>query len=315
MKKFIILLLTTILFSPIAFAEDYSSVISRVGFFDNKVVQNPDCEIRSMFKAYVKASNAYNIDKLEKFYTKNYVNGDGYNKNVYFNLIEKTWSSYPNIKYTIFIKDIMVNDTTAMVNVDEAAFGFTSGSTEVGGKKGILESYANSVYYLEKTSEGWKIASDNTVFEKTYLKYGDAKYYDIDFEAPAQIASGKDYTATLNVKTPKNVMVIASIGKEKMTYPEKPAEEVFRKLPNDGGLERVFKANSENINEYSVASMGFTKAEVKNGTEIKIYITGLAFAMSRVNVIPKNDFITFEQKNTQKVDEVVKKDDCAKKTK
>ena len=56
-------------------------------------------------------------------------------------------------------------------------------------------------------------------------------------------------------------------------------------------LERVFKSNGQNINEYAVASFGITKAEIKNGTELKIYVTGLGFVMSRVNVIPKNEFI------------------------
>jgi hypothetical protein len=69
------------------------------------------------------------------------------------------------------------------------------------------------------------------------------------------------------------------------------AEEVFRKLPDDGALERVFKSNDKNINEYAVASFGITKARIINQSELKILVTGLGFAMSRVNVIPKNEFI------------------------
>ncbi len=36
------------------------------------------------------------------------------------------------------------------------------------------------------------------------------------------------------------------------------------------------------------ASFGITRAEINKGTEIKIYVTGLGYVMSRINVIPKN---------------------------
>jgi len=62
----------------------------------------------------------------------------------------------------------------------------------------------------------------------------------------------------------------------------------------------LFTYNDKNINEYAVASFGITKAEVKNGREIKIYVTGLGFLMSRVNVIPNNEFVKIAKKEKAK---------------
>ena len=100
------------------------------------------------------------------------------------------------------------------------------------------------------------------------------------------------------------MFVIASIGQEKITYPQVNSEEVFRKLPESGILERVFKSNKDNFNEYTVASLGITRAKVveKNSKkEIKLVITGLGYIITRTNVIPQKDFSkvkTNEQKET-----------------
>jgi len=300
MKKLFIILAAVVLFCPKSYAgEENIALLTKKGFFEVAPQQctfaNPQEEIRKTLYLHLKAANTYNYEGLKALYADNYSNADGLNKEIYFELIKKTWASYPDIKYKIDIKNIEVNGNTAVAQVSESAVATTDSKSGVVDEKGCLQSISNSVYHLEKVNNVWLISSDYIISEKTFLRYGSARSVNVDLSAPVQIAANTKYNAVLKIEPPKDSLIIASIGQESITYPQTVAEEVFRKLPENGILERVFTSNAKNINEYSVASFGITKAEIKNGTEIKIYVTGLGFVMSRVNVIPKNDFVKVAQ--------------------
>ena len=118
------------------------------------------------------------------------------------------------------------------------------------------------------------------------MLYGDAKNLDIKLTAPEKINAGEEYTASLEFNPPADVIAIASIASDKVEYPQKPAKEVYRKLPDDNILERIFVSNSENANEYVVASIGLTKADIED-LNIKLSLTGFGYKIIRVNVIHK----------------------------
>lgn len=316
MKKTLLILTALLIFCPKSFASnDNIALLTKNGFFEKQQSQafiNPADGVRRALCTHLKYANLYNLDELKRLYADNYINADGLNKELYFDLIKKTWESYPDIKYKIDIKNITINENFAIAQVDETAIATTNSKSGIISEKGLLESISSSVYYFEKINNEWLITSDNIIFEKTFLRYGSAKMMKVDLTAPSHILANTPYTATLDIEPPKDSLIIASIGRENITYPQTVAEEVFRKLPDDGILERVFKANDKNINEYAVASFGVTKAELKNGTEIKIYVTGLGFVMSRISVAPKNEFIKDEKKDEKKE---VKKDEINEKTK
>lgn len=296
MKKIILSIAVLLLFCPKSYAQtDNIALLTEKGFFERPqssfINMNPCEEIRKTMYMHVKYANTYNFEGLKALYADNYVNSDGLGKDIYFDLIKKTWDSYPDIKYKADIKNIEINQNLATVEVIEDATATTDSKSGIVNEKGLLQSTSTSVYYLEKINSEWLITSDHIISEKTFLRYGSAKELQVDLIAPHQILANANYTSSLKIEPPKDSLIIASIGQEKITYPQITAEEVFRRLPEDGILERVFKANDKNINEYAVASFGITKAEVNKGTEIKIYVTGLGFVMSRINVIPKNEFI------------------------
>lgn len=302
MKKLIILLSALLILCPKSFAQsDNIAFLDQKGFFTKpSSCLSPYDEVKRTMLLHLKYANGYNINGLKTLYADNYMNSDGLNKSIYFDLIKKTWESYPDIRYRSEIKSIDVNGNTAVVQVIENATATTQSKSGILDENGLLESISNSVYYLEKTNNEWLITTDHIITEKTFLKYGSAKTIFVDLNAPCQIPAGTQYTSTFAIDQPKNSLIIASIGKENITYPQSTAEEVFRKLPNDGVLERVFTSNKDNINEYTVASYGITQAEMGKGPELKIYVTGLGFIMSRVNVIPKNDFIKAADNDKQK---------------
>lgn len=306
MKKILLILIAFLAICPKSYAadEDNIALLTKKGFFDKPAVTstmtNPCEEVRRTLYTHLKYANNYNLGGLKSLYADSYINADGFDKKIYFDLIKKTWESYPDIKYKIDIKNIAINGNTAIAEVNEEAYATTSSKSGLVKENGILESVSGSIYYLENINNQWLITSDHIAFEKTFLGYGSARELGVKLTAPCQIPANTQYTSTLKFDVPKNSLIIASIGQENITYPQSIAEEVFRKLPDDGILERVFKSNGKNINEYSVASFGITKAEISEGREIKIYVTGLGFVMSRINVIPKNDFIKVaENEKTQ----------------
>lgn len=276
---------------------DNIALLTKKGFFEQpqqNTYSKPCDEVKRTMYLHLKDANSYNLEGLKKLYANSYVNADGLSKDIYFDLVKKTWASYPDIKYKLNIKNIDADENMAVAQVCEYAIATTDAKSGVVGENGLLESTSNSVYYLEKINNEWLVTSDHILSEQTSLKYGSAKDINAELVSPSQIPANTEYTAVLKMNPPKDSLIIASIGQEAITYPQTAAEEVFRKLPEDGILERVFKTNDKNINEYAVASFGITKAEIK-GSEIKIYVTGLGFVMSRINIIPKNNYIKVAQ--------------------
>lgn len=296
MKKIFLVLIATLLICQTVYAKDTDNItlLAKKGFFERhqqSVFLSPCEEVKKTLLMHLKYSNNYDLENLKSLYSDNYVNADGFSKDIYFDLVKKTWGSYPDIKYKMSIKSIDIYENVAVAQVSEYADATTDSVSGLVNERGYLESSSESIYYFENINDEWLITSDYIACEKTFLGYGSAKYLNAKILAPCQIPANRQYTTSLKLEVPKDNLVIASIGREQITYPQNVADEVFRKFPESEILERVFTSNDKNLNEYAVASFGITKAEVTDKREIKISITGLGFIMSRVNVIPKNEFI------------------------
>ena len=274
MKKFLLLVLLSFMLTPSVFAEGN---IFKSDFFNNNIRG-----VKSVLNSQIKYANKNNFDKFIATYDKNYKNGDGYDYDVYSKLVKELWSNYDNIKYSIKIKDITFDeDGTAVVSLIETSSADIPVTKRM---NGVLKSEADSVYYLRKINGKWKVVHDKINDEVTSMLYGEAINLNIKLSAPHEVAPGYEYTASLEFDPPKDTFAIASIAKDKVEYPQKQVKEVFRKLPDDHILERLFVANSDNANEYVVASIGLTKADIQE-TSIKLSLTGFGYQIIRVNVV------------------------------
>ncbi|MDD3237740.1 MAG: hypothetical protein PHV37_06540 [Candidatus Gastranaerophilales bacterium] len=258
--------------------------ISRIGFV-KMFNQDPKAEIDDFFQKHTKYSTNKKLQRLQEMYADSFVNADGFDKKTYFDMVEKTWELYPVMNYSYSIKDIILDGDYAIVQLKENAQGEAKDSFENINEKGIVESESYTFYYLQKISKDWKILSSTIISETTALKYGDAKNANVTISAPPQVKAGECYTASLNLVAPKDTMVLASISTEPIVFPQKQPQDVFRNVKKDGILERVFNANTDGYNEYAIASVGITKPTIKPGKDIKIDISGMAFVMSRINVL------------------------------
>lgn len=293
MKKILLALTLTILLSNQVMAEaseaELNEKLSSIGF--GKIFsREPKEQITSMFEKYQKHANNHNLTKVRSYYSDKYANADGFDVDTYFSLIKQTWEMYPDMKYTTTIKSIDVNGDYATVQTGETSWGTAKEPSEYLQDNGSLESCSEVIYFLEKIGNNWKIVSDTAVSEKTYLKYGDAKDIAMDIVSPKIAVAGSDYSVMLEAEMPSNMMILGSITNEKITYPTEKPKEVFRKLKEDGILERIVQANTEGYNENAVISLGVTKAEISEDQDIRLNVSGVAFLMSRVNVVQKKKF-------------------------
>lgn len=294
MKKLSVLIILTLLLANICPAEAGIISLHKSRAEQNRLYKSAYNDVKHVIDQQTVYTNKYDLDGLSSLYAKEFVNSDGFDKEVYFKLIKETWETYPDISYKTQINKIEVGENYATVYVDEVAVATSKETVEELTVIGELYSTSKCVYYLEKQGSKWLISSEKVLDETSTLKYGDARYADIKLNVPKQIGAGKEYTASLNVVTPVNSVIIASISKENIVYPQTKSEDAFRKLTDNSVLERVFTSNKNNVNEYAVASVGITRAESVSDTQARIYMGGLAFIMTRINVIPENKFIQTE---------------------
>lgn len=246
-------------------------------------------EIEDLFATQDKYVQKYDVESLKKLYSENFTNNDGYPKDVYFSLVKETWETYPDITYKTKIKSIKVNGNYAVVETQETAVATTK-EEDLIPAMGELNSLSNCRYHLEKLSDHWVITGEDVLDEYSTLKYGDARFVKMNLSAPEMIKAGTPYTAKLSVDLPAEQVVIASINREKIVNPAPKPDEKFRKLSEEQVLERMFTSNTENLNEYNVAAIGITKAVPVSEDNVRVFMNGLAFIMTRVNVVPKNNF-------------------------
>lgn len=267
MRKFILSLFVSLVFIQSVSAKNFIGKDERA--------------VRNLIKSQVHYANKMDLKKLVSTYDKNYINGDGLNLDLYSNLVQDIWNSYGDIEYNVFVKSVNIENDKAIANVIEKSNANVRASRVLTGK---LTSVSNSVYYFNKTAKGWKVVSDKVLDETTSLMYGEAVNLDIKMTVPKEVEPDTEYSAILEFEPPKNMLAIASLASDRVEYPQKQTQEVFRALPEDNILERLFISNSENFNEYIVASIGLTKTSVDD-LSVKLSLTGFGYLIKRVNVI------------------------------
>lgn len=300
MKRVILPLILSIAFLSIPQASAEAGIISnyKARISQNREIKNTRNYIKEVFSKQDKFTNDHNIEGLSELYAENFVNNDGFGKKVYFDLIKKTWETYPSIIYETEIKEIKFNGDYATVLAYEKASATTLEQTENIQAYGELRSSANTIYHLKRIGDKWIIVSEQVLEEKSQLKYGDARFIKMELFAPSIISANSEYTAFLDLELADNENAVATIAHQEIIHPLEDTDQAFRHLTEENELERVFVANNKNINEYATASIGIAKTERVNNS-VQVYLSGVAFLMTRVNVIPENKYIEFEEENAQ----------------
>ena len=299
MKRFLLVIIISLFINTLYGMPGQAGYISdkKAKIEKSKIEKSYKQEIIELFNKQDKYAAKYDLKGLKTLYSPNFMDNDGYNKEVYFSLVQDTWDTYPDITYETKIKNIKLNGDYATVETQESAIA-TSDDIERA-IVGELHSNSNCIYHLQRFSNKWEITAEQVIEEHSTLKYGEARFIDIKLEAPKLIGAGQDYTVTLKADLPNKYIAIASINQEKIVNPAQKPEESFKRLSDTNTLSRMFSANTDNLNEYSVASIGLTSATTGDDGKIRIYMNGLAFVMTRINVIPKNNFAKVGEKSNE----------------
>ncbi len=301
MKKIIYLSLIALLLIPAttSLQADASLVSNRAYRAEQKQEYKQNLkQIKELFKVHNEYANAHDIKKLKPLYADSYINSDGFNKEIYFKSIEETWKSCEDLTYTTDILNVDINGNYANIQVEETATGTVVDSLDMIHVTGEIHSKSKGIYHLVKINEKWYISGETAISDESSLLYGDARFMNIEIQAPSQVYAGETYTASVKIDAEPTTLVLGSVDHDILTYPSSTPKNDLRPVPQPEGLERLIKANTQNINEYAVSSLIIYKAALVNNESIKQYLAGLACVMRRVNVVPKNNYIDYsEEKN------------------
>lgn len=297
MRRIFITLLAALLLIPVTCTVSEASLISDRAYRAEQRKENKQNIklIKDLFKVHDKFANAHDIKMLDVLYADNYINNDGFDKKAYFKSIEDTWENCKDISYTTKILSIEVNGDNASVNVEETATGtIVDNLLDRVPVAGEIHSKARGIYYLTKINGKWYISGENSISDESSLLYGDARFMNIELQAPSQVSAGETYSVILKVDADSDTFIVGAIDNDPVTYPTKTPKSELRALSSSKTLERYIKANADNLNEYAVASMAISKIKKPAPGDVRLYMAGLACVMKRINVIPKNNFIKLE---------------------
>lgn len=295
MKRIIItLLLTFIIFG--SFQPAQASLISNYKYRHEQIrdTKQDIKAIKDLFKKQLTAANNHDSTALEALYNDKFMNNDGFNKEVYFKSIKSTWEACSDLSYSTKLLSISVNGDYATVDVEETATGTVVEKYDYMQISGEIHSLSESLYHLEKVNGQWYITGETAISDESSLLYGDARFMNIDLQVPAQVSAGEAYTSTLKIDADEDTFILGSIDHDLVTYPANVPKNDLRAIPRSQTLERIIKANTDNINEYSVASLAISKVTPLGEENVRIRMVGLACIMKRINVVPKNNFINPE---------------------
>lgn len=249
--------------------------------------KTPQSQIKTFLKEYNKAMENRDVEQIKTFYDKDYLSADGFDVDDLVTMLEKTYDAYGNIKYKTKINNISAFDNWALVQMSDTSSAkiYPDKNKKNKDKVGKLSGKSSYVVYLNKTDDGWKIVSDEILMEETSLKYGIANKINMELITPVFVKNGREYDLSLKMDKPDDIVALASISREEIVYPPADYQEKFRRMPDEGDLERLVKANNKNLDEYAIASVGFTKVSV-NEEELKarIEVLGMAYIMKRINM-------------------------------
>jgi hypothetical protein len=295
MKRLFLLLILILIFAQAPQSVQASLVSSKHYRSEQKrEIRQDEKQIKTLMNLHNKAANLHDVSMLKMFYADNYVNNDGFNKEVYFKSIEDTWKDCSDLTYETKIVSVDIDGEHASVNVEETASGTIKETFDSVPISGEIHSKSSGIYHLVKINGKWYISGETALSDESSLLYGDARFMNIEIQAPSQVGAGESYTTTLKVDTDEGTFVMGSIDADEVKYPTNTPKGNLRAISSSGVLERYIKANSDDLNEYVVASLAISKVNNKSADGFKVYMAGLACVMKRVNVVPKNNYMKIE---------------------
>ena len=178
MKKIFLIILTACfmnLFFSISlpvFSFDSNSAVFSINA-ENKDINNITevQKINELLDGLENDWNTHNIDHLIRYYSDDFVNGDGLNIDSVKNLTSELWEAYPDIKTKSQERTVRVLGEYATVESTDIFEGNSSMIRQEIGANGVLKAVSIGQVFLKQFGSLWKITSDKTIFERVSIGY------------------------------------------------------------------------------------------------------------------------------------------------
>ena len=173
--------------------------------------QSPDTvpsDLKATISAIEEAANQQDLSKLMSFYNANFTNNDGLTVELMSQALEKTWSTYPRLRYQTTIEsweqqgDQLVVETLTQIN----------GSQIDQGRNITLASTVRSRQYFQEQ----KLLRQEIISEQTELKTGSQPPV-LKTIAPETVKVGEKYNFDVIVTEPLGDNVLLGAALEERT--------------------------------------------------------------------------------------------------
>ncbi|MBO7672241.1 hypothetical protein J6S88_02405 [bacterium] len=308
-KKFLFYILSVFILAAISLPEAQAAKNSTESYKQYKA--RAEKEIRNILIKQVELSDKKDLEKLQSYYSDDYRNSDAFDKNTTFALVRDNFEIYPDLKISLKINNVDVNGKYAVADVLEYAKknGLERDDIDY---KGKLRAEARTLYFLENINGKWLITAEQSIYENNSVTFGEAEYADVKLITPIIVPAGSQYNAELKINNlPQSALVMGSISKSDAVYPipqEEDDPDSYRVF-EETSLERLFTANKDNIDEYISGTLGITRSKPLPNGDFKLYMSGVAFVMAKVNVIPENTKYIPEKNIVTVVNKQIKKEE------
>lgn len=189
------------------------------------------------------AANQRNLQAVLQFYTPNFANSDGLNRQSFGQALTEFWNRYPKVTYRTEIRSWQAEGKGYSV---ETVTSIT-GTQKVGGRALKLEATVRSKQYWE----GQKIVRQEILAERSQLTSG-AKPPAVEVNLPEQVAPGESYSFDVIVKEPVGNSILMGAAIEEVVksggYFNQPA--VRLESLQAGGIFKVGKAPNSPENRW-----------------------------------------------------------------
>jgi hypothetical protein len=195
-------------------------------------------ELKNTLAQIDAAANSRNVQAVMQFYSANFSNSDGLNRENMEKTLTQLWQRYPQLKYRTELKSWQ-NQGNAIVA--ETVTNIT-GTQPVDGRNWNF----NATIRSQQRLENQKIVTQNILSEKTQLTSGE-KPPSVDFKLPEQVRTGQEFNFDVVVKEPLKDNLLVGAALLEQVSPDKYLNSPKIQLEplNAGGIFKVGTAPND----------------------------------------------------------------------
>ncbi len=197
--------------------------------------QTPPAELANLLTQIDSAASQGNLKAVVQFYSPNFIQDDGLNRQTMEQGLITLWKQYPNLKYSTQLESWKPEGNAIIADTVTNITGAPSASNNNMAMNSTIQSRSRII--------GGKIVSQNILSERNEITSG-TKPPQIDFRLPQHVKVGQSFELDAILKEPLNDDFLLGTALEEPIQPNKYLKptQVNLDLLTSGGLFKVGRA-------------------------------------------------------------------------